>query len=724
MKRIALFFVMIVTAISCVSEETVTPEISVLTTGDELVLSPAEGIIPVAFKVNTDWTAEIKEPEAREWCAVSPSRDGKPGDNVLNVICIENKTPDNRTATVLIKAMDLVEEVSITQLQKDVLVLTAKEEYAVPYQGQDISFKVSRNLDLRIQTDADWITEVKTKALVEEEYTFKVAFNDGKERVGKISFTAGDLHEEIIVKQDAWVLEFNVTPAEDKAFAPEGGQHKVTIESNVDYTVNVPTNDWLTVEKSEGEYTFTASANNTLTARELDVRISPKSAKYVSSSKIIKMSQKAAGAKLDLSELEKKITYQAQTFDLTVDATIEYEMSYKKYVEGEYVDLDAGEKWLSHSTSGNVYTFSAEENVGWSERSLVLCFVPKDAAYQDMTVIFPVYQYGHAMTLWTKQITAIDGYDAALKLRLALYGDKLLLANTTKVYVMNPSTGEVESTIAMPEGILAHSVLVDDAGNFMIAADAPGMDAEKAPFAVEMKLYYVADPMNPVLEEVAVYNTGSYYCADTGNFRVKGDIKNNAVVAATVSDGAGGAAVIWEVKDGVWSDYALTNVPYAGGTVASACTYPVGDKLSDGLLYIAYGGTYDLMYAVPVFDDEGNCVSDWTTSFVTGSTWQENYNCISTTKWNGHSYAAILMGCHFSYDDADMVLLNIDDPASSEHLYTYAGTGDVQRAEDWTNLYWTDKGTFSDIILIPTDDVLLMIGADSNYGTITCVAIM
>ena len=55
---------MIVTAISCVSEETVTPEISVLTTGDELVLSPAEGMIPVAFKVNTDWTAEIKEPEA------------------------------------------------------------------------------------------------------------------------------------------------------------------------------------------------------------------------------------------------------------------------------------------------------------------------------------------------------------------------------------------------------------------------------------------------------------------------------------------------------------------------------------------------------------------------------------------------------------------------------------------------------------------------------------
>ena len=132
MKRIVLFFAIALAVISCVSEETVTPKIQVLTSEADLVLSPEEGIIPVSFNVNVDWKAEIKEPEAKEWCTVSPAKGGKAGDNVLNVICIENKGTENRSATVLIKAMDVVQEVAVTQLQKDVLVITAEKEYNIP----------------------------------------------------------------------------------------------------------------------------------------------------------------------------------------------------------------------------------------------------------------------------------------------------------------------------------------------------------------------------------------------------------------------------------------------------------------------------------------------------------------------------------------------------------------------------------------------------------------
>lgn len=102
----------------------------------------------------------------------------------------------------------------------------------------------------------------------------------------------------------------------------------------------------------------------------------------------------------------------------------------------------------------------------------------------------------------------------------------------------------------------------------------------------------------------------------------------------------------------------------------------------------------------------------------------ENYNCLSVAEWNGHDYAAVLMGCHFDYDNADMILLNVDDPAAATLVYTYIGDYDVERSEEWANLWWTGMGTFSDILLVPADDALLMIGADSNYGTITCVAIM
>lgn len=735
MKRIALFFAIAIAAVSCAPEEVITPELTVLADSEELVLTPAEGTLPISIKTNVEWTAKIKESDAEPWCVLTPSK-GKAGDNTLNLIYLENKNTDNRTATLVFKAMDLTQEVVVTQLQKDVLVLTAEKEYNVPYQGQNLDFKVTHNLDLKVTSDVDWITEVKAKGLQEDTFTFAVEPNKGEARTGKITFTADPFKEEIIVKQDAWVLEFNIDPAEDKSFDAAGGEHKVTVSSNVEYYVNMEENDWLTMAEADGEYTFSALPNEGMSARDVDVMISPKSAKYISAAKIINISQKAAGAKLDVSELEKRITCLAQTFELTVDANIEYEMSYKKIVDGEYADLTDADKWLSHTASGNTYTFAVSENPEWVERSLVLVFSPKDPAYSDMIKAVPVYQYGHAFKMWSNQITMYEGYDASQKVRLALYGDKLLLANTTKVYVLDPATGEVESTISMPSGVNAHSVLVDDAGNVMIAADAL-FDSEKDD--VELVLYHLPDPLNPTPEVIFSYNIGNYYGSQTGNVRVKGDIKKNAVITAVVSDGQDGenpedgAVLMWEIKDGVCNDWTWTNAPYTAWGIQSLCAYPLGNTLADGIYYIGYGGDYNLKYSAdlvmkPILGDDGNYVekTEWTTAYVTGSTWQENYNCISTAEWNGKAYAAIMMGCHlnFDYDDADMLLLNIDDPAVATHVYTYSGTYDVERDEAWGNMWWTNMGAFSDILLIPTEDALLMVGADNNFGTITCVAIM
>ena len=733
MKRIALYFAIAMAAVSCAPEEVVTPELTVHTSGDELVLTPAEGVLKVEFSTNVDWTAKVKETDEEPWCVVTPSK-GKAGDVVMNVICIENKGTENRTATIAIKAMDLTQEITVTQLQKDVLVLTAEKEYEVPYQGQNLEFKVTHNMDLKVTSDVDWITAVETKALVEDVLTFAVAPNTGAARTGKITFTADPFNEEITVRQDAWTLEFNIDPAEDKVFDPAGGEYKMTVASNVDYYVNMADNDWLTMTVSGDEYTFTAKPNDGMKARETEVTVAPKSAKYVEHSKVIKMSQKSAGAKLEVSELDKKVTCLAQSFNLTVDSNVEYTMTYKKSVDNEYVDISSAEKWLSHTVSGNTYTFTVAANPEWTERSLVLLFTPKDAAYSDMITAVVVRQYGHAFLMWSQQITSINGYDPAQKVRLAVYDGKILLANTTKVYVIDPATGALVNTLQMPAGVSAHSLMVDDAGNLLIAADGAADQ--------EMTLYHVADPMNPSPEVILSYNTGNYYGSGTGNFRVKGNIKDDAVITAIVSDGQDGdniedgAVLIWEVVDGKCSDWSWTNVPYTAWDIASLCCYPRGSSLSDGLFYIGYGGDYNLKYSASIVKNpvkaevaEGEAPyyvqsTSWTTSYVTGSTWQENYNCISTAEWKGKKYAAILQGCHFNYDDAGMILLDVNDPSASTYVYNYECTYDVERDDAWANLWWTGNGIYSDIMLVPTEDALLMIGADSNYGTFTCIAIM
>lgn len=373
------------------------------------------------------------------------------------------------------------------------------------------------------------------------------------------------------------------------------------------------------------------------------------------------------------------------------------------------VTADAEATWLTVAQNGNTVTFTAVANDAYAARGANVTFATE---HEGVGAVVYVYQEGRATKLWTKKLTDLEGFDPAQKTRLAKYGDYLGVANTTKVFVLNPLTGEVIMNMNMPEGFAAHNVLVDDANNFLIAADA-GVGAE-------LTLFYIPDPFNPQPQVVCTYNTGNYYATDTGNIRVKGNIKENAVITATASAGAGGAVIYWEIVGGQCSNWFWTSVPYEGSTIASACAAPAGATLADGFFYIGYGGDYNLYYAATVIKDGA---STWANTYTTGSSWMENYNSISTAEWNGHKYAAILASCHFNYDDADAILLNVDNPTAAQHVYTYAGTYDVVRDDAWANTWWNGAGTNSDILIYPTADALVMVYADANFGAMSCVAV-
>lgn len=353
-------------------------------------------------------------------------------------------------------------------------------------------------------------------------------------------------------------------------------------------------------------------------------------------------------------------------------------------------------------------------NADMASRSAYVSFVPKDEAAADMAFKVAVFQTGHANKVWSAEVKDIEGYDPTQRVKLAKYGDYILLANTTKVYLLNPADGAVVSTIDMPAGFAAHNVLVDDAGNVLIGSDA--LDG-----AGDVTLYYVADPFNPVPEPIFSWNAGNYYCVGAGNIRVKGNVKDDAVITAVVTDGAGGACLAWEVVDGVVGDWKWTNPPYTNWNVPSLCFAPLGATMADGFFYIGYGGDYNLQYTSTFVAGGG---TTWAPAYVTGSSWMENYNCIATATWKENKYAAIVMGCHFDYDAADAVLLDVNDPAAAKFVYKHAGDGDADW--DWgagVNNSWTAGGTYSDVLLVPTADTLLMVYVDSNYGTIGCVAI-
>lgn len=383
-----------------------------------------------------------------------------------------------------------------------------------------------------------------------------------------------------------------------------------------------------------------------------------------------------------------------------VTANLEYEVS---------VPEDA--TWLTYTQDGNVLTFTAAAaNESFSALSATVTFT---TALEEVACTATIAQEGRATKLWTKNpSTDLDGYDAARNVKLARYGDYIAVANTTIVYLLDPVTGEVKNTINMPEGVQAHSVLVDDAGNLVIANDVAGTG--------DINVYYLATP-TATPELLCSYNTGNYYATSTGNLRVKGNVKGNALLTAVASDGAGGAVIYWEFKDGATDGWHWTSVPYPVADIAYGCVAPAGTSLADGLFYIGYNGNANDLYYVasPV----QNAASTWEKAYTTGSGWMENWNCIATADWKGSKYLAAVSGCHFNYDDAEAHLLNVDTPSSATLVYTYSGTYDIARNDDWSSKDWTGKGTYSDVLLVPTAEALLMVYVDSNFGSMSCIAI-
>ena len=592
------------------------------------------------------------------------------------------------------------------QIVPEVTVHTDEATLVIPTEGGDVQIAFDANVEwtasLKEATAADWCTITPSSGAAGSTSLKVIALENttNDNRVVTVVITAQTAKKEVKVTQlqkDALVL------SGEKTFevAADGGQVKFAVNHNIAVEAKADA-DWLvqaaTRAMQTSEFTFDVAAN-TGAARTAKITVTAGDLKEE-----LTVNQAAWVPVFEVAPAEDQwIAVEGGSVSITVDANVEYT-----------VTTDEND-WLTVTNEGGVYTFTAAANEGFDYRSTGVYVTPKDEAYVESAKAFYVFQNGRAAKLWAKHPAEdYEGYDASQRVKLAKYGEYILLANTTKIYVLEPADGSVVNTIDVPAGMAAHNVLVDDAGNVLFGADA--LDG-----AGDVTLYYVADPFNPEPEQLISWNAGNYYCVGAGNIRVKGNVKDDAVITAVVTDGAGGACLAWEVVDGVIGDWKWTTPPYTNWNVPSLCFAPIGATMADGFFYIGYGGDYNLYYADSFVQGGG---TPWAVSYVTGSSWMENYNCIATAEWNGNKYAAVVAGCHFNYDAADVFLLNVNNPAAAEHVYTHHGDGDADW--DWTagvNPNWTGLGTYSDVLLVPTADALLMVYVDSNYGAMACVAI-
>ena len=388
-----------------------------------------------------------------------------------------------------------------------------------------------------------------------------------------------------------------------------------------------------------------------------------------------------------------KIT-QLQKNAIDVNADAAYTVSFK----GGSVEIEIGHnvdytyevdaEWLveTKAYATDKLTFVApEQEVNAPARTATV------TVYSELGVvsIITITQEAWSPIAWSNSLAELGA--AAGRAGVAVAGDKVYFTANGELFAADAATGAGATKVALPEGFVAGGVHVDDAGNLMVSGPDIMWEA-----GGQLQLYLVTEAgYTPLVD----YNSANFWCTEMGNFRVKGDVTKDAVIAAYVC-GQTAYGLYWEVKSGVVGESAYLQLPDMSWDASTGVVAPAGATLADGLYCITYGAEYDLFY----YDG-----AEWTKTWESPASWMENFNCISTAEVGGKTYLALTMSCHFDYDYTDIVVLDVTDPKAAAQVFS------IQM-----NYHTVNAGglTYSDIYIKGEDGKLAAYVVDSWMDTV------
>ena len=329
----------------------------------------------ISFTTAAPWTAEVLNSRADAWCSVSPTS-GPAGDAEITVTTTANDTPDNRSASIVLKAGTTEKTITVSQKQKDALTVTS-DKFEVSAEGGEVTIEVKANIDFEYTISEKakvWIASADSRALKTTTLVFNVSANeDTEKREGSITITSGSFKETVTVYQEGTVPVITLT--QNEFVVPSAGDViAVEVKSNVDVEVELPAEtDWLSEDKSR------AMSTNTY------YFIIAESQEYDQREAFIKFTNK----KNELSETVKVVQVQK---DAIVVAKNEYEMD----VEGGALDFeiltnvdvtvtipDSVADWITHVESraleSQTLHFDVAPNESENERMGVITLAGGDA---------------------------------------------------------------------------------------------------------------------------------------------------------------------------------------------------------------------------------------------------------------------------------------------------------------------------------------------------------
>ena len=258
---------------------TPTPESSIVFdsgTNTKPTVTETGGSLDIKFTAKEAWTASVINTKADEWITIDKTK-GEAGAVTIKATVALNDTPDERNATIQIKAGSETASLVVTQKQKDALTVTAAKN-EIEAAGGTFSIEVKANISFTYEiaeSCKDWLTYTETKALKISTLNFSVAQNTSEQkREGSVTIKSSLGEEVIKVYQAAAQPAPAITLTKnDYAVKAEGETITVEVKSNVDVAVAIADSakDWIkasaTKAMSTNTYCFDILANEGVESR-------------------------------------------------------------------------------------------------------------------------------------------------------------------------------------------------------------------------------------------------------------------------------------------------------------------------------------------------------------------------------------------------------------------------------------------------------------------------
>ena len=285
MKNYTVFLLLMLSIIclSCGDKENPVPEAPSIEFegGTDLkpVISAEGGTCTLTFTASADWSVSVNAvTRAVDWLSISPTQGGA-GTVTLQVSAQPNETYDERNAAVLLTCGSAKQTITVTQKQKDAL-LVSSNKVEMDAIGGTFSIELQSNVSVTYEIEEsakDWLaaSSTATRGLTASTLSFQVAENPVESaRQAVITLRGNDLTEQVTVYQAG--SEPAILLSQKEYTVPSDGETiQVELKSNTSYKVVMPDVPWITEAstRSFSAYThyFTVAANEGYDARTAEI---------------------------------------------------------------------------------------------------------------------------------------------------------------------------------------------------------------------------------------------------------------------------------------------------------------------------------------------------------------------------------------------------------------------------------------------------------------------